>query len=141
MVDAGQSVSVHVTGLEGESFTGVVTRVNPVAISGTRTVPIYIELQNEEGSLRGGMFATGNITVMEKADAQAVSAAALREDAEGQYVLKLTDGTLARQGVEILGEWERGRLVEVKGLADGDVIVAAPLDDLKAGEAYSLVEG
>ncbi|WP_108395491.1 efflux RND transporter periplasmic adaptor subunit [Devosia submarina] len=141
MVDAGQAVSVDVTGLEGENFTGVVTRVNPVAVSGTRTVPIYIELENAEGRLRGGMFATGNITVVEKAEAHAVPAAALREDAEGQYVLKLTDGTLARQGVEVVNEWERGRLVEVSGLADGDVVVAAPLDDLEAGEAYSLVEG
>ncbi len=141
MVDAGQAVDIDVTGLEGENFNGVVTRVNPVAVSGTRTVPIYIELENAQGSLRGGMFATGNITVVEKADAHAVPAAALREDAEGQYVLKLTDGILARQGVSVVNEWERGGLLEVEGLADGDVIVAAPLDDLEAGEAYSLVEG
>lgn len=141
MVAAGQTVSVNVTGLEGQTFNGVVTRVNPVAVSGTRAVPIYIELENTNGSLRGGMFATGNITVVEKADAHAVSAAALREDAEGQYVLKLVDGTLARQGVEVVSDWERGRLVEVTGLADGDVVVSAPLDDLEAGESYSLVEG
>ena len=141
MVDAGQAVSVDVTGLEGQTFSGVVTRVNPVAVSGTRTVPIYIDLENTEGSLRGGMFATGNITVVEKADAHAVPAAALREDAEGQFVLKLADGTLVRQGVEVVQEWERGRLVEVTGLANGDVVVAAPLDDLEAGAAYTLVEG
>ena len=141
MVDAGQAVSVDVTGLEGQTFSGVVTRVNPVAVSGTRTVPIYIDLENTEGSLRGGMFATGNITVVEKADAHAVPAAALREDAEGQFVLKLADDTLVRQGVEVVQEWERGRLVEVTGLANGDVVVAAPLDDLEAGAAYALVEG
>ena len=141
MVENGQAVDINVTGLEGQTFEGVVTRVNPVAVSGTRTVPIYIELQNAEGSLRGGMFATGNITVLEKTDAHALPAAALREDAEGQFVLKLTDGTLARQGVEVVAEWERGRLVEVTGLADGDMVVAAPLDDLEDGEAYSLVEG
>jgi hypothetical protein len=43
--------------------------------------------------------------------------------------------------VSVVNEWERGGLLEVQGLADGDVIVAAPLDDLEAGEAYSLVEG
>jgi multidrug efflux pump subunit AcrA (membrane-fusion protein) len=118
-----------------------VTRVNPVAISGTRTVPIYIELDNTEGSLRGGMFATGQITVAEKADAHAVSAAALREDADGQFVLKLVDGTLVRQGVEVVQEWDRGRLLEVTGIAAGDVIVSAPLDELTAGDAYTLVEG
>ncbi|MGB3336677.1 MAG: efflux RND transporter periplasmic adaptor subunit [Devosia sp.] len=141
MVAPGQSAIVTVTGLDGQEFTGSVTRVNPVAISGTRTVPIYIELDNAEGSLRGGMFATGQITVAEKADAHPVSAAALREDADGQFVLKLVDGTLVRQGVEVIQEWDRGRHLEVTGIAAGDVIVSAPLDELSAGDAYTLVEG
>lgn len=141
MVAAGQPVEVSVTGLDGQQFAGTVTRVNPVAVSGTRTVPIYVELDNAQGSLRGGMFATGQITVVEKADAHAVSAAALREDAEGNYVLKLVDGALVRQDIELVGEWDRGRVVEVTGLADGDVVVSAPLDTLAAGDAYELVEG
>lgn len=141
MVGPGQKATVAVTGLNGQEFAGTVTRVNPVAISGTRTVPIYIELDNAEGSLRGGMFATGLITVAEKADAFAVSAAALREDAEGQFVLKLADGTLVRQGIEVVQEWDRGRLVEVTGVTAGDVVVSAPLEELAAGDAYTLVEG
>jgi membrane fusion protein, multidrug efflux system len=140
-VAAGQSATVAVTGLEGQEFSGMVTRVNPVAVTGTRTVPIYIELDNPENSLRGGMFATGFITVSEEDDAIAVPAAALREDAEGQYVLKLGDGVLLRQAVEPVREWERGQTVEVSGLESGDVIVAAPLAELEPGEAYTLVEG
>lgn len=141
MVAAGQPTAVAVTGLDGQVFAGTVTRVNPVSISGTRTVPIYIQLDNAEGNLRGGMFATGQIVVAEKPQAHAVSAAALREDAEGAYVLKLADGTLVRQGVQVIQEWDRGRLVEVTGIAAGDVIVSAPLDELAAGDAYMLVEG
>lgn len=139
-VAAGQSATISVTGLGGQEFTGTVTRVNPVAITGTRTVPIYIELENS-GSLRGGMFATGFVTVAEKPDALSVPAAALREDADGQYVLKLVDGTLTRQGIEVVQEWDRGRLVEVTGLLAGDVVVSAPLPELTAGEPYTLVEG
>ena len=71
----------------------------------------------------------------------AVPAAALREDAEGPFVLKLVDGTLQRQGIEVAREWERGRLIEVTGLNAGDVIVSAPLSELEAGNAYTLVEG
>lgn len=140
-VSAGQSVSISVTGLDGEEFTGEVSRVNPVALSNTRTVPIYIALDNPEGRLRGGMFATGQIVVNEATDRLAVPAAALREDAEGQFVLTLDDGTLSRRPVEPVAEWNRGRMVEVEGLAAGDVVVSAPLPDLAAGEAYELVEG
>jgi RND family efflux transporter MFP subunit len=140
-VAPGQAVNVTVTGLGDRVFPGTVMRVNPVAQSGTRTVPIYIELDNAEGVLRGGMFATGYIVVAEKADALAVPAAALREDAEGHYVLKLADGVLSRVGVEVVAEWDRGRTIEVTGLAEGDVVVAAPLAELTAGEAYGMVEG
>lgn len=137
----GQPVTVGVTGLDGQDFDGTVTRVNPVSLSGTRTVPIYIELSNEEGILRGGMFATGHITVDQADNAIAVPAAALREDAEGQFVLKLVEGILERQGVARVREWERGRLIEVTGLGVGDTIVSAPLSELEAGDSYTLVEG
>lgn len=141
LVGAGQKVQLVVTGLDGATFEGTVTRVNPVAAAGTRTVPIYIEIDNAAGRLRGGMFATGFITVSEKNDAIAVPSAALREDAEGPYVLKLVDGALVRQGVEPGQEWDRGRVVEVTGVTPGDVVVSAPLAELDAGDAYDLIEG
>lgn len=140
LVGAGQTVEVAVTGLDGQSFTGTVSRVNPVAVSGTRTVPIYVDLDNAAGNLRGGMFATGFITVTEKPDAIAVPATSIREDAEGNYVLKLDAGALVRQGVELGQEWDRGRTVEVEGLAVGDVIVGAALSGLATGDAYEVVE-
>ncbi|QQR39724.1 efflux RND transporter periplasmic adaptor subunit [Devosia rhizoryzae] len=141
LVNAGQTATVTVTGLEGQQFTGQVSRVNPVALTGTRTVPIYIELDNSEGALRGGMFATGNITVMEQADAMAIPSSALREDAEGQFVLMLEGETLARKPVETVREWNRGSLVEVTGLAAGDVVVSAALTELQPGDRFSLLEG
>lgn len=141
LVRPEQAVTVSVTGLGNETFEGKVTRVNPVAVTGTRTVPIYIELENPDGRLRGGMFATGEITVAEVADAIAVPVAAIREDAEGQFVLKLVDGTLTRQAVETVKTWQRGSIAEVTGLAAGDMVVTAPLADLSDGQAYELMEG
>lgn len=141
LVAAGQTAIVNVTGLEGQQFEGEVSRVNPVAITGTRTVPIYIDLDNPEGVLRGGMFATGNITVLEQEGALAIPASALREDAEGQFVLVLDGETLARRPVEPVREWSRGSIIEVTGLAEGDVVVSAALTELQPGERFTLVEG
>ena len=140
-VTAGQPATILVTGLDNQEFSGVVRRVNPVAVSGTRTVPIYIDLENVGNSLRGGMFATGFITIVEKEGAHGLPASALREDADGNFVLVLGDGVLVRKGVEVVGEWDRGRLIEVTGLQEGDVVVSAALPDLAADEAFVLVEG
>ncbi|MBJ3783488.1 efflux RND transporter periplasmic adaptor subunit [Devosia sediminis] len=140
-VAAGQTAVVTVTGLDGQQFTGQVSRVNPVALTGTRTVPIYIDLDNEEGNLRGGMFATGQIAVREEQGALAVPVSALREDAEGTYVLTIDGETLVRKPVEVVQEWNRGSQLEVTGLVEGDVIVAAALSELEPGETITLVEG
>ncbi|KRA97654.1 hypothetical protein ASD83_11135 [Devosia sp. Root685] len=140
LVSPGQAVEVTATGLDNQTFEGRVTRVNPVAPTGTRAVPIYISLDNDSGRLRGGMFATGQITVLEHADAIAVPAVALREDAEGQFVLKLDNGTLVRQAVEPGTTWDRGAVVEVSGLNTGDMVITAPLTELSAGDAYELIE-
>jgi membrane fusion protein (multidrug efflux system) len=139
LVKSGQTVDVTVSGVEGQTFEGTVVRVNPVATSGTRTVPIYIAIHNVEGILRGGMFAVGNVTVAEKLDALAVPATAIREDAEGTHVLVLNDGTLERKAVEAGAAWDRGRTVEVTGLEVGDTVVAATLTELSAGDTYELV--
>lgn len=140
LVSPGQTASVTATGLDNQTFEGEVTRVSPVAQTGTRTVPIFISIANDEGRLRGGMFATGQITVAEKVDAIAVPATALREDADGNFVLKLDNGTLVRQAVELGDQWDRGATIEVTGLAAGDVVITAPLTELSAGEAYEMVE-
>lgn len=141
-IEPGQTVAVTVEGLPDREFEGIVSRVNPVAASGTRTIPVYITLANEDGALRGGMFATGLITVTEQADALSVPATALREDAEGIYVLKVENGEVVRQAIEQGSAWNRGRAIEVvSGLEAGDIVVAAPLTELEAGDKIEMIEG
>lgn len=140
LVQVGQRVEVTVSGLEGERFSGTVSRVNPVATSGSRTVTIYFVVENPDGKLRGGMFATGNITVFETQDAIAIPAVALREDAEGFYVLALDGSALRRQAVVPGKQWDRGRTIEVSGVSVGDRIVSLPLTQLVAGSRFQIAE-
>lgn len=141
-LEKGQAVAVTVEGLPGNTYTGIVDRINPIAVAGTRTIPVYIVLENERGLLRGGMFATGQIVVAEKPDAIAVPQAAIREDAEGYFVLKLAEGQVVRQAVEQGESWNGNRLVEiVSGLSAGDVVVTAPLTQLQPDDRVEMVEG
>ena len=140
VIAAGQSVDIAVDGLPDRNFVGVVDRINPVATSGTRTIPIYIRLDNADGLLRGGMFATGQIVVDSLKDALAVPIEAVREDAEGKYLLQIVDGRLVRTGVELGATWNAGRLVHIAaGLDAGDVVVTAPLAELDAGDLIEIV--
>lgn len=140
LLRSGQTVSVAVDGIPTRTFTGRVVRINPVAQEGTRTVPVYVTIDNSDGMLLAGMFATGQITVEEIADALAVPTAALREDAQGLYLLEVDSGTLVRRPVEVAGTWAGGQTRIVSGAEAGQTIVTAPLPTLMAGDAVEIVE-
>lgn len=137
----GQQVSLQVEGLGAEVFAGVVEGISPVASQGTRTVPVLVGVQNPDGLLRGGMFATGRIVTDEKSGATAVPRSAVRTDSEGTYVLAIVDGTLERVAVSVGREWNGGAILELSsGLAPGITYVSGQLDDLQPGTPVSVVE-
>ncbi|GGL71428.1 RND transporter [Wenxinia marina] len=136
----GQPVTVTVDGLEGRTFDGEVTRINPVAAEGTRTIPVYIRIENEDGVLLGGMFATGQVVTAQADAALAIPTEALREDADGVHVLRIADGRLERAAVETGGTWAGGLTRIDGGLSAGDTVITAPLAELDPGDAVTLVE-
>ncbi len=139
LLHPGQAVSVVVDGISDRVFTGTVARINPVAAEGTRTIPVYVTLENPGGVLLGGMFATGQIVVAEQDGVLAVPTDALRTDVDGPYVLRIVDGALVRQGVTPGQVWV-GPMTDIPdGLNPGDVVVTAALPELVPGELVQLV--
>jgi RND family efflux transporter MFP subunit len=139
----GMNVDIAIEGLLGESFAGTVSRISPLATRGTRTIPVYVLIQNPDRKLRGGMFAVGQITLNEKADAIAVSESAIRFDENNNpYVLKVSNDKTVKQEVALGSRWGEDQQVEVtQGLAADDVIVVLPLPGLNIGDAVQLIEG
>src|SRR5690606_34678525 len=137
----GQEVAVTVEGFPDRTFGGTVSGVSPVAIEGTRSIPIFVTLENEDNLLRGGMFATGQIVVEASEDAIAVPTPALREDDEGVHVLVIAGDRLERRAVETGPTWNNGNLTEIiSGLEPGDRIVSAALPELRPGDLIELVD-
>jgi len=131
----GQSVLLRVEGFGERTFRGTLARINPQARPGTRAIPVYVSVDNADGSLRGGMFASGDAVVAEAENAVALPPAALRRDDQGDFVLTVADGRLTRTPVRRGQSWARGELVQVEGLPGGAVVVTAPLPGLQAGQA------
>lgn len=134
----GQAVDVSVEGFGDREFAGKVVRLNPVANAGSRMLPVYVSIDNADGSLRGGMFATGRIVLEAKADGIAVPAGAIRHDSEGDYVLVIADEHAERQPVTRLRSWKSETLIEVEGVTAGDLVVVEPLPELLAGDQVKL---
>ncbi|WP_342071157.1 efflux RND transporter periplasmic adaptor subunit [Yoonia algicola] len=140
LLQRDQSVIISVDGVEGRSFEGRVARINPVAEEGTRTIPVYVMIENPDGILLGGMFASAQVVVDAVEDAIAMPTRALREDVEGAYVLRIEGDALVRQAIETGGTWG-GRLTQItSGLETGQRVVTAPLPALQPGDTVALVE-
>jgi membrane fusion protein (multidrug efflux system) len=135
----GQSVEVRVDGIPDRSFAGTVSRINPVAAAGSRAIPVYIAMDNSEGLLFGGMFATAEVVVAQVPGAIAVPADAIRSDAGGSYVLRIENDRLVRAPVTMAETWS-GRLTRITaGLAEGDEIITAALPELAPGDLIDRV--
>jgi multidrug efflux system membrane fusion protein len=136
----GQTARVTLEGFGDREFDGKITRISPTTQAGSRSIPVYVEIVDRHEALRGGLFGTGTVTVMEKSHALAVPASAMRKDDQGDFVLVIENGVLVRKPVGAVRTWSRGELVEVKGLDSGMTVVSAPLPGLRAGQKVKLIE-
>ena len=116
-----------------------ITRINPSAQPGSRSVLAYLELAPNP-ALRQGLFARGTIE-LERRSALVLPLSALRTDQAKPYALRI-DGNLAQTRVLDLGA--RGlagttEVIEVRqGLAAGDRVLAGGVGSLRDGTAVRI---
>ncbi len=134
----GQSAELTVEGFRDRPFQAEISRINPVAAEGTRSIQIYLKIANSDGALRGGMFLSGHVIVASRDNAMAVPVGALRSDGDGDFLLAVEAGRLVRKPVIRGTAWSGGRLVEVSGIEAGTMILAVPLPELQPGMAVQL---
>lgn len=123
LIQPGQPAVVEVSAFPGRSYQGQITFLAPVIETSTRTVKARLEVKNEKGELRPGMFA--DITIL----LPGLEALAVPEEAvqtiSGQTVVFVPE----TQGVFVIKQIEAGSPVNgwrpvVKGLAAGDRYVS-----------------
>lgn len=136
---AGQEVGVSVDGLR-EAYTGTITRINPVASSDSRALTLFVRLDNTEGALLGGMYATGDIAVEVRPNAITLPKEAIRTENEQPYVMVVEEGVLVERPVSIIANWSQESSLVEEGLEAGDIVVNAALPELVAGDAVVLMK-
>jgi len=122
----GARVTFTVDGFEGESFTGEVVRVEPVADAATRRVGVYLRLANRDGHLLGGVFATGQVDVGQGVRATTLPLSALRGSGDSLYVWVVRGASPTRQAVQLLHRDDAGAVVQLEGVNAGDTVIVAP---------------
>jgi membrane fusion protein, multidrug efflux system len=122
-VRLGMPVNFTVQGYPGRSFTGHITRINPVADPVTRQVRILASIPNDGNTLVGGLFADGHVA-SEARTGIVVPASAVNQHDFVPTVTRIRNGRTEKVAVG-LGLQDSGtETVEItKGLTVGDTVL------------------
>jgi len=130
----GMPVELAIDGFGDRRFSGKIERINPMTEAGTRAILVYVGIPNRDGSLRGGMFATGRIALAADAPAPTLPQTAIRTEAGQTYVWTIEQGRLVRRMVVLGRRDEEAGRVELKTALPAELaILGARFDNLKDG--------
>lgn len=132
---SGQTTRVRVEGDPVEHM-GKVVRLSPVFEKQNRTLTVEAEVENRQGRLRAGSFATAEIIIDAQQPVVLAPASAIVTFAGIEKVIAEKQGRATERRVRT-GR-RAGNMVEIlEGLAAGDLIVAEP-GTLSSGEPVSV---
>ncbi|MBH2019761.1 MAG: efflux RND transporter periplasmic adaptor subunit [Burkholderiales bacterium] len=141
-VRVGQSAGLQIEG-SPQTVSAKVVRINPSAQAGSRSVLVYLSIDNSAGSnssssstlpLRQGLFAQGTLGTAQ-ASLLAVPVSSVRTDKPAPYVQAIENGRVTHKAVELgtRGTTQGEALVAVQGLADGMPVIRGNIGGLPEG--------
>jgi RND family efflux transporter MFP subunit len=127
----GQEVRFSIDAMSGRTFTGRVTRKDPVADGTTRQVGVYARVANPQGAITAGQYARGEVAGRTLRNIIRLPETALRGAGDDTYVFVLAEGKISRRAVVVAARSTREGVVAIEsGITAGDVVIARPTPGL-----------
>src|SRR3954463_15308026 len=145
-LQVGQVVRIKVDAYPGRTFEGKITTIEPQISADTRNIRVQATIANPERILKPGMFATTTVVLPDKPPVITVPETAVDYTLYGDSVYLLgekqgedgkTSLTVTRTFVQT-GNRVEGRVEILKGLKDGDRVVAVGQLKLQSGSAVEI---
>lgn len=131
-VATGQGVSLQTTAYPDRNFAGTVVRISPSLSTTARTLSVEAEVQNIDGLLKPGQFATVRITQSKPEPAVMIPVKAVRTVGNTNSVFVVKDGAAREQFVQ-LGLLENEMIQVKQGVIEGDLVATSSLNTLSDG--------
>jgi len=134
-IRVGQTVRVSI---EGDTFehSGRVVRLSPVLEMQNRTLTVEAEVENRQGRIRSGSFASAEILIDPQQPALLAPASAIINFAGIEKVIGEKNGLAVERRVRT-GRRAGDRVEILEGVSPGDLIVSEP-GNLSGGEPISV---
>jgi len=131
-VAVGQTVDLRFDSVPGKTFQGKVVRTSNAIDSVTRTLLTEIQVENRDGQLMSGTYATVTFNNIRSLPPVIVPGDTIITRSNGAMVALVRDNTVHLQPV-VAGR-DYGANVEIReGLQEGDLVVVNPGDSAKDG--------
>ncbi len=139
--DRGDSVTISVDSLPGESFSGKISRMARAEEYDTRYMRVEVDLQNPDGRLEDGMY--GNATIVletERPGVRIPSSCLVGDENQGaRSVFVVEDDKAVRRQVRIGAD--DGRLAQIlSGLSTSDRVITGQLGAISDGMPVEVVD-
>lgn len=131
-VATGQGVSLQTSSYPDRNFAGTVVRVAPSLNATARTLTVEAEVQNVDGLLKPGQFATVRITQSKPEPAVMIPVAAVKTVGDTNSVFVVEDGAVREQIVQ-LGLLENNMIQVKQGIIEGATVATSNLNQLNDG--------
>jgi len=132
-VNIGDDATIEVQSLKWAEFTGKVSRTSLALNEGSRALDVIIDLENTDGRLRPGMYATARLTLDERKDALTLPSAAIVRQGKEAFCYRLADGKAVKTPVQ-LGIRVGDDFEIASGLTDDDQVILNKATSLKDGQ-------
>ena len=137
--DQGDAATITVPSLAGRQFTAKVTRTGWSLDAANRSLRVEIDLPNEEGQMRPGMYATVAILLDKQEDVLALPTAAIIREGRDAYCCTVESGKIARRKID-LGMRSGNEVAVNAGLTGAETVVMARADSYTAGQPVEVLK-
>jgi RND family efflux transporter MFP subunit len=131
-VGVGQGVSLQTSAYPDRNFAGSIVRVSPGLNTQSRALSVEAEVQNVDGLLKPGQFATVRITQSQPENAVMIPVSAVKAVADTNVVFIVKEGQVREQIVQ-LGLLENNMIQVKTGVVEGEVVATSNVDQLTDG--------
>jgi RND family efflux transporter MFP subunit len=139
LVDAGDPATVFVQALRGREVQGTVTRTSWALDPMNRSIRTEIDLANDEGALRPGMYATVKIRLDQRDSALTLPATAIVRQGRDTFCCRVEGGKIVRSPIT-LGLRSGADIEVLSGLTGNETVVLLRADSLRDGQPVEVMK-
>ncbi len=134
-----QKAEIVITGTPRQ-FVGTVDRISLSADPEDRNFRVWISIDNREGILRPGMFATARIVIRESDSTLVVAKDSIVKEGNEEFVFIINANNTAERRTILTGVSDE-RFIEVQnGINEGELVVILGQNKLEGGEKVRIID-